>query len=1117
MRKAYYFFLPAAMLLLALASVFCLQSQVKGQFYLSRDLLQRISQYKKESCFAEALSLLDSQRVNLQSGQDRIALVEAELQRADIFRMQGHSDKAGKLTDSLLVAYSAVFSSYKLLMAQLCTIRGTISLTAGELAKGRFNIEQAIQIYENELGLNDTTLAPCYNKLGNYFFFSKSFDSAMIYYSKALYLAEKKTNNLEDRASYIQNKGIIYLEKGDYANAESCFLESLKLKESLYPPFSLSLGRIYLNIGKFYQGISLLDKAIVYINKAENIYTKTFTKPSLELGSIYWNKGLIFYLSGDYDMALTYLFNARQIIDSVFVDNKQLISALNSDIGNVYKSSGLPEKAIKYYNLSLAGNNFQHDVKTYRNLANLYFQEGDLRKAEYYYQKNIEDYSEPGMPANPENALTFLHYGDFLTEIGEDTAIVYLNKAYEAFSLNKGFHARDVAATLYSIGNYYFKKGNIYEALKNNQRSLISASISFSDTNVLNNPPLKALNADILIINILSNKALYLNKIYAETGNVRFLLASCNTYLLCMDIIDELRTSYKSEYSQLLLTDDLHKIYLQATEQFMIVHSVTNDDEWLEHAFQTSERSKSMVLLKEFRDANAKKIGIIPEEVSMREKEIKKYLYLYRNHIWEEENRSEPDSNKINYLRASLLNYEQKYDSLIYQLKKKYPGYFKFKYDNTIVSIDKLQNILDDQEVVIEYTLANENIYLFLVTTDHFEVIKVPVDSSLVGDIFSLRTNLDFDHVPEYSQKDYLNYQLIAYKLYNKLIKPVDKHIAGKKLIIIPDGELNYLSFESLIENISLSDTINFRSLPYLLKKCPVTYAASATILTIIKKGDDPALTNGVLAVAPSFNFFTRSSLAQNGSLATYLPSKMDLPGAIWEVETILSMMKGEKLTGENATESEFKKLASSYDILHFATHTWIDDENPLSSTMSFYPFDLSGEDGILHTYEIYGLNLKGELAVLSACSTGNGKLQKGEGVISLARAFTYAGIPSVIMTLWDVDDISSGNILPSFYEILLQGYDKDAALRFAKLNYIDRTKSEIETHPAFWSGIVLYGNNRGFRKSDNQLYLISLLLLGSLLIFVSLILLKKYTSFRRNLRQIDIDPPTEFRPEDRL
>lgn len=1117
MRKELSLNLPAINLLVALVVFFVTQLSLNAQFYLSPYDSQQINNFKKESRFDEALVYLDSVLFIVKENGVNPASIEVELIKADIYRMKGFNDKADSAINSLLTTNDSIFSSCELLMALLCTIRGTIYLTSGELKKGRTSIDKAIRIYSNNLGIADTILGPCFNKMGNYYYFSKIYDSAMFYYSKALSLADMKKNNMGDCASYIQNKGIIYLELGDYENAENCFLESLHLKESLYPPNSFSLGRIYLNIGKFYQGISSIDNSFLFLDKAEKIFSIKGIPAHIELGKIYWNKGLLFYLVGDYDLALTYLFNARQIIDSVFIDNKQLISSLNADLGNVYKSSGQYKKAIKYYNLSLAEGNFQHNVKTYRNLANLHYEVGEYSKAEYYYQKLIKESYGPDSILTQEDALTFLRYGDFLTELNIDSAILFLDKAYEIYSRNSAFHSKDVASSLNSIGFYYFKHAEFDKALKYIQESLICVASSFTDTNVLKNPPLQSLHVDNLIISILSNKAGYLSKSYTANNNVSYLIASCHTYLLCMDIIEQLRVSYKSENSQLVLTDDIYEAYYHAIDQFLLTYSVTHDVKWLEHAFEISERGKAMVLLNEFRDANAKKLGIIPEDMGIAEKEIKKYLYLYRNQVWEEDNNSEPDLNKINYLSANLLIYERKYDSLIAQFKKNYPAYAKLKYDNSIVTVKKLQSLLEDNEIVIEYTLADEFVYIFRISSENFIVRKVEIDSTLVSDIYALRENLDFKHVPDYSQVDFLDYQITANNLYNQLILPVSNQLEGKKLIIIPDGQLNYLSFESLIEKISLSDSINFRDLPYLIKKCSVTYAASATILSIIKKGNDPELTTGVLAIAPSFNLFTRGPQVQNESVAKYYPSKMDLPGATWEVETILGIMAGKKLTGENATESEFKKLASSYDILHFATHTRIDDENPLSSTLSFYPFDGCGEDGVLHTYEIYSLDLKGELAVLSACSTGNGKLQKGEGVISLARAFTFAGVPSVVMTLWDVDDISSGNILPSFYDLLLKGHDKDAALRFAKLNYLQATKSDIETHPAFWSGIVLYGNNRGFRKPSHEIYIISLLVLSCLLIFVALVLVKKYTEFRKNIQRIDIDPSSKFQPEDRF
>jgi len=1102
---------------LAFISLGCFNIPLNGQSCLPPYLTQHLTELKRENRFEEALIMLDLHINTLKLKPDQKALFEALLLKADIYRMKGQNRQSADLLDSLMALNSPVLSGNDPLFAQLLTIQGTIFLTKGELKKGRSAIEKAIAIYSADFGKEDTLLGPCYNKLGNYYYFSKIFDSAMTCYAKALDLANKKTDNLEDRASYIQNIGIIHLELSNYIKAESCFLESLSLKELIYSPSSFSLGRIYLNLGRFYQGISALDKAFFYIEKAENIFTMEGVPSTLELGKTYWNKGIIYLLSGDPELALTYLFNARQIIESVLSDNKQLIATLNSDIGNVYNNTGQYDKVISYYNLSLPWADTPLKIKTYRNLANLCFSKDDLINAKYYFDKLLSVTKNTINIENPDNALTMFNYGKFLVKMGDDNALVYLNKAYNIFNKNMRFNSSYVAASLCSIGDFYYNKDQLYQALSYYQKSLISISNSYSDTNILDNPPLQSLNPDFQIIIALSKKAYYLTKFFYENDNINYLISSNKTYFLSMDLIDKLRMSYRDENSQMILSNDICEVFKQALNNCLVIYSYTNDSEWLHKAFEASERGKSMVLLNELKDANAKKIGLIPEVLRNTEKEIKSNLNLYRNNIWEEENQPEPDEKKLNYLRLSQLIYEKKYDSLIDQLEQDYPEYFKLKFDPSVVSVAELQKILEKNEIIVEYTLSEDYVYIFLVSPNEFEVKKIAIDSTLIQDIFALRKNLDFRHVPEYSHQDYLNYQRMAYKLYSLLIQPVESYLEKKKVIIIPDDELSYLSFESLIQKIIPSDTIEFRHLPYLIKKYPVSYAASSTIFSLIKKGRIPVINKGVLALAPSSSILTRSFLANNKALAQHFKTGQDLPGATWEAETILKMMKGKKLIGEEATEASFKKLASSYDILHFATHTRIDDENPLTSMLSFYPYSGFGEDGVLHTYEIYNLELNGELAVLSACSTGDGKLQKGEGVISLARAFTYAGMPSVVMTLWDVEDISSGNILPSFYHLLAKGYDKDIALRLAKLNYLEKTRPEIETHPAFWSGFVLYGNNRGFRQKPDVSYLILLFVLGGLIIFITFFLIRRYINFRKNLRHIDIDLPIEFQPKDRL
>ena len=162
---------------------------------------------------------------------------------------------------------------------------------------------------------------------------------------------------------------------------------------------------------------------------------------------------------------------------------------------------------------------------------------------------------------------------------------------------------------------------------------------------------------------------------------------------------------------------------------------------------------------------------------------------------------------------------------------------------------------------------------------------------------------------------------------------------------------------------------------------------------------------------------------------------------------------------GENATESNFKALSSEYDILHLAMHTLIDDENPLYSKLAFtyIPGDTL-EDGFLNAIEIYNLSLKARLTVLSSCSSGFGKFQKGEGVMSLARSFMYAGCPSVVMTLWEVEDQSGAEIMSKFYYYLKKGYSKDKALRKAKLKFLKKT-GMLKSHPYFWSPYINIGD----------------------------------------------------------
>lgn len=1102
---------------LFLATFVCNSLPAIGQKYLSDRFYSRINTFKAQNMYDEAIGFIDSQIDSLKYTPPMKSYLEASIYKADYFRLKGNYPKAIAILDSLDGLYSILLTKPNPLSGFYFTVSGTVYLTRGELKKGRTDIETAIKIYSDIYGPEDTLLGPCYNKLGNYFYFNKILDSALIFYSKALRLAEKKLYNLEDRASFLQNLGIVYLELSDYRKAEYYFLESLKIKKEIYSSNSFSLGRIYLSLGKFYQNLFSLDQALRFFNDAESIFIFKDNKFSFELGVIYWNKGLIYHLKGDSEVALTYLFNARKIIESVFVDNIKLLSSLDSDIGDVYKYTEHFDKAIKYYNKALQNADSIPLIKAYRNLASVYVLTGEPGKAEGYLNELLNDIRKNPQAINPETALTYLYIGEYHLANGSDSALQYFQKAYDILIVDSGYNRRDIAAALYGMGDYYRHESQFYKSLHYYQRSLTFISNSFSDTNVFSNPSPQILFPDIRIASILQKKAVSFKKLYEQNHDLHYLTGSLETCLVCLDLIERIRMNYHTENSQLKFSEDIYTTYSLAVEDCMIMYDETGDKKWLYEAFSCSERGKSIVLLNELKDSHAQELGLVPTNLRKLEKEIKSNLFLFINKVREEENSLSPDNNKLDYYRSNLLTYQKKHDSLIIELEKNYPDYFKLKYDPEVVTVRGVRKILRRNETLIEYTLTDRYIYIFVIKKNDFTVRQIEFKPEIVQNIFLLRDNLDFKNVDKYSYKDYERFQYSAYELFRNLIGPVNDQLEDDRLIIIPDGELNYLSFESLIETLYPSDTINFKQLPYLIKKHPVSYAASSSILSIVKKTKPPGINEGVLALAPRTSLLTRSILQNNKALAEKLQYKEELPGAVWEAENIIKIMKGRKLIGEEATESTFKKLASSYDILHFATHTRIDNQNPFSSMLSFNPYGDYADDGVLKAYEIYNLELAGELAVLSACSTGNGCLQKGEGVISLARAFIHAGMPSVLMSLWDIEDISTGNIIPAFYYLLNKGSDKDIALQMAKINYINRTKSEIEIHPAFWSGFVLYGNSRSLNPRHSLVYYIMLAVSGALILLFSSILIIKYVIFKKNRKQIDYNIPYKLHGEDRF
>jgi len=298
-------------------------------------------------------------------------------------------------------------------------------------------------------------------------------------------------------------------------------------------------------------------------------------------------------------------------------------------------------------------------------------------------------------------------------------------------------------------------------------------------------------------------------------------------------------------------------------------------------------------------------------------------------------------------------------------------------------------------------------------------------------------------------------------KLYQELISPVkDKLVNISKVIVVPDGNLHYLPFEALIIPTASSNN------RFLTEDLQISYAPSASSLMNLKKRErdlNPSM--DFLAFAnPMYTFkkipgkekkadwiFREFCLEQGFNL-----SPLQYSGE--EVKQIAKLIKREKrkiYTGNEAKEEKVKRiLLSDYRIVHFATHGLFDEKAPQRSSIVLTLDEDPQEDGFFQVREIYNSKLNSDLVVLSACQTGKGKLEKGEGVSGLSRAFLYAGAQAVVVSLWNVNDKATSEFMGYFYKYLIAGKSKDEALQKAKVRMI----SSKYNHPFYWAAFVLIG-----------------------------------------------------------
>ncbi|MBK8500675.1 MAG: CHAT domain-containing protein [Flavobacteriales bacterium] len=424
--------------------------------------------------------------------------------------------------------------------------------------------------------------------------------------------------------------------------------------------------------------------------------------------------------------------------------------------------------------------------------------------------------------------------------------------------------------------------------------------------------------------------------------------------------------------------------------------------------------------------------GIAAEERMLRSRiaEMGRYVLL------EEKKCDRMDVDKLSLWRRALDAATVQLDSLVRRMAEEYPAYHELKYGSAQVDMEALQRRLGDRALLALFDGTQDD-FAVLVHSGAMRLVRLAPGT----DSLALRVQaaiIDPQAHQRHPQSAYDDYASAAWAVHRSLF---GDHVSAlpEELTIVPDGAFHHLPFEALLTSAPPAEGRNYATLPYMLRTHVIGYAPG--IRAWMMERGTRERKSAYLGMSVS-----RSGTAQ-------------LRSAAQEIDAAHALLGGTALHGGQATEAAFKRAVNDAGVLHLAMHTVVDDLDPMSSSLAFAPGD-SAEDGTLHAHELFGLLLPTQLAVLSACRTGEGRMLNGEGILSLARGFAHAGCPALVMSLWNCDDDATRGIVTGFLGAAQDGTPLDRALRDSKLQHLAQA-DPLRAHPYYWSALVLVGDER--------------------------------------------------------
>lgn len=876
----------------------------------------------------------------------------------------------------------------------------------------------------------------------------------------------RETRDKHIQTLALDSLGYAYYVLADVTAAQKHFTEALDYARSGADPaiqadITVHLGYTYADTGKLREALAAYEEAVSLC------HTKQPWVEARALSGI----GGVYTLWGENQKALEYHQRALELQQRVGDKEGQAVT-LNG-IGYSYEQLGDNEKALNAYSEALdlfrGAGNVDGQAFTIQYVGNIHARLGQNQLAENCYlegrsiSRKLSDSVAEGYALN--------NLGAVYQASGETRRA--LDNYRQAFAIyDKTHNRRGCAYALNNVGYALMSLGELDQALSYHRRALdlIRASGDRQEES-------------LILYDI------------ARTQSRRGKLEEARAGLEeATNIAESLRTNVVSQDFRASYFSTVRPHYELYIDVLMQLHKQRSSEDFEARAFAVSERAHARSLLESLKEARADirqgaNPALLEEERVLRQTltgKAERHIQLL----------SANNKEEAGAVAKEIDQLTSQYDQLRTRIKTTSPRYAALTQPQPLTLREIQQQVLDDDSLLLEYALGNDRSYLWAVTRDDLWSYELPGRDEIEKAARNVYGLLTANHpVPgeTFEQRqariatagEQLPSQIA--NLSRILLAPVAAKLGAKRLLIVPDGALQYIPFQILNKaneprplavDHEIVNEPSASALALLVSETRNRKPAAKSVAVLadpVFEADDPRITAAEKPVAPApaqvletelHHALRDVSLSGDGRIPRLLASR-DEADAIMSVTPWRSGFEAMDFAASRATVMNTD--LSDYRIVHFATHGLLNNEHPELSGIVLSLFDQKGQpqDGFLRLHDIYNLKLPVDLVVLSACNTGLGKDVKGEGLIGLTRGFMYAGASSVVASLWKVDDEATAELMRLFYGYMLRdGLSPAAALRKAQVTMSQQKRWE---EPYYWAGFVIQGQYAA--KASNGYY----------------------------------------------